>query len=275
MIDCAAIVNDIKADIKNEVSHFSRKPCLAIIQVGNDPASKNYVKGKISDCEEVGIETRLMKLPEDSTRIVIELIIYDLNNDPIVDGIILQLPLPDHLKKYEDELTSLIETSKDVDGFKDESHFIPCTPMGVMTLLDRLNIDLKGKNVALVGYGRLVGKPLFKYLINKKATVTVCRSHTSKEDRDFYCRNSDIIITAVGKRNLITRDSLCLYKNQIIIDCGITVEDCKQYGDCAEEVYNVVNLCTPRVKGMGLFTRVSLLQNTIKAYKIKFNLLEN
>lgn len=275
MIDCTVIVNDIKADIKNEVSHFSRKPCLAIIQVGNDPASKNYVKGKISDCEEVGIETRLMKLPEDSTRIVIELIIYDLNNDPIVDGIILQLPLPDHLKKYEDELTSLIETSKDVDGFKDESHFIPCTPMGVMTLLDRLNIDLKGKNVALVGYGRLVGKPLFKYLINKKATVTVCRSHTSKEDRDFYCRNSDIIITAVGKRNLITRDSLCLYKNQIIIDCGITVEDCKQYGDCAEEVYNVVNLCTPRVKGMGLFTRVSLLQNTIKAYKIKFNLLEN
>lgn len=275
MIDCAAIVNDIKADIKNEVSHFSRKPCLAIIQVGNDPASKNYVKGKISDCEEVGIETRLMKLPEDSTRIVIELIIYDLNNDPIVDGIILQLPLPDHLKKYEDELTSLIETSKDVDGFKDESHFIPCTPMGVMTLLDRLNIDLKGKNVALVGYGRLVGKPLFKYLINKKATVTVCRSHTSKEDRDFYCRNSDIIITAVGKRNLITRDSLCLYKNQIIIDCGITVEDGKQYGDCAEEVYNVVNLCTPRIKGMGLFTRVSLLQNTVKSYKIKFNLLEN
>lgn len=275
MIDCVSITNRLKKEIKEEVSKFKRKPCLAIIQVGNDSASKNYVKGKISDCEEVGIETRLMNLQADSTRTVVELVINELNSDSLIDGIILQLPLPEHLRDYEDELTSLIKISKDVDGFHKDSPFIPCTPMGVMTLLDKLHIDLEGKSVALVGYGKLVGKPLFKFLMNKKATVTVCRSYTSKEDRDFYCRNSDIIITAVGKRNLITRDSLCLYKNQIIIDCGITVEDCKQYGDCAEEVYNVVNLCTPRVKGMGLFTRVSLLQNTIKAYKIKFNLLEN
>ena len=244
MIDCVSITNRLKKEIKEEVSKFKRKPCLAIIQVGDDSASKNYVKGKISDCEEVGIETRLMKLPADSTRTVVELVINEL------------------------------KTSKDVDGFHKDSPFIPCTPMGVMTLLDKLHIDLEGKSVALVGYGKLVGKPLFKFLMNKKATVTVCRSYTSKEDRDFYCRNSDIIITAVGKRNLITRSSLCLYKNQIIIDCGITVEDGKQYGDCAEEIYNVVNLCTPRIKGIGLFTRVSLLQNTVKAYKIKFNLLE-
>lgn len=275
MIDCVSITNRLKKEIKEEVSKFKRKPCLAIIQVGDDSASKNYVKGKISDCEEVGIETRLMQLPTDSTRTIVELVINELNSDSFVDGIILQLPLPEHLRDYEDELTSLIKTSKDVDGFHKDSPFIPCTPMGVMTLLDKLHIDLEGKSVALVGYGKLVGKPLFKFLMNKKATVTVCRSYTSKEDRDFYCRNSDIIITAVGKRNLITRSSLCLYKNQIIIDCGITVEDGKQYGDCAEEIYNVVNLCTPRIKGMGLFTRVSLLQNTVKAYKIKFDLFEN
>ena len=252
MIDCVSITNRLKKEIKEEVSKFKRKPCLAIIQVGDDFASKNYVKGKISDCEEVGIETRLMKLPADSTRTVVELVINELNSDSLIDGIILQLPLPEHLRDYEDELTSLIKTSKDVDGFHKDSPFIPCTPMGVMTLLDKLHIDLEGKSVALVGYGKLVGKPLFKFLMNKKATVTV----------------------AVGKRNLITRSSLCLYKNQIIIDCGITVEDGKQYGDCAEEIYNVVNLCTPRIKGIGLFTRVSLLQNTVKAYKIKFNLLE-
>ena len=141
MIDCVSITNRLKKEIKEEVSKFKRKPCLAIIQVGDDPASKNYVKGKISDCEEVEIETRLMKLPADSTRTVVELVINELNNDSLVDGIILQLPLPEHLRDYEDELTNLIKISKDVDGFHKNSPFIPCTPMGVMTLLDKLHID--------------------------------------------------------------------------------------------------------------------------------------
>lgn len=267
MIDCVSIVNEIKEDIKKEISEFERSPCLAIIQVGDNPASNNYIKGKLKDCEEVGIKTKLIKLPDNVDDNTIRNKIINLNINEFVDGIILQLPLPDHLKKYEHALTNLIHIRKDVDGFRSNSSFIPCTPLGVLTLLDKLNVNLKGKRVTLVGYGNLVNKPLFNLISDKGATVTVCRSHTSKEDRDFYCRNSDIIITATGKRNLITRDSLCLYKNQVIIDCGITVEDGKQYGDCAEEVYGVVNLCTPRIKGMGLFTRVSLLQNTVKAYK--------
>lgn len=267
MIDCVSIVNELKEDIKKEISEFERSPCLAIIQVGDNSASNNYIKGKLKDCEEVGIKTELIKLPENTGYTTIRNKIVNLNIYNSIDGIILQLPLPDHLKKYEYELTNLIDTNKDVDGFKQDSSFIPCTPLGVLILLNKLNVNLKGKKVTLVGYGNLVNKPLFNLISDKGATVTVCRSHTSKEDRDFYCRNSDIIITATGKRNLITRDSLCLYKNQIIIDCGITVEDGKQYGDCAEEVYNVVKLCTPRIKGMGLFTRLSLLQNTVKAYK--------
>lgn len=271
MIDCESIVKEIKENIKNEISSLFFKPSLAIIQVGDDPASNRYVKGKLKDCEEVGIRTELYKLPEDIDNNTLRNKIINLNMNENVDGIILQLPLPDHLKKYENELTDLIDRNKDVDGFKTDSPFIPCTPLGVLTLLDKLNINLKGKKVTLVGYGKLVNKPLFNLISNKGATVTVCRSFTSKEDRDFYCRNSDIIITATGKRNLITKDSLCLYKNQIIIDCGITVEDGKQYGDCSEEIYNVIRFCTPRIKGMGLFTRVSLLQNTITAYKNKLN----
>lgn len=271
MIDCVSIVNEIKEDIKKEISTFERSPCLAIIQVGDNPASNNYIKGKLKDCEEVGIKAELIKLPEDTEYNIIRNKIINLNMDYSVDGIILQLPLPDRIKEFENGLTHLIDVNKDVDGFKQDSPFIPCTPLGVLTLLDKLNVNLKGKRVTLVGYGKLVNKPLFSLISDKGATVTVCRRHTSKEDRNFYCRNSDIIITATGKRNLITRDSLCLYKNQIIIDCGITVEDKKQYGDCAEEIYSVVNLCTPRIKGMGLFTRVSLLQNTVAAYKNKLN----
>ena len=271
MIDCVSIVNEIKEDIKKEIFEFERSPCLAIIQVGDNPASNNYIKGKLKDCEEVGIKTELIKLPKDTGYATIRNKILNLNIYNSIDGIILQLPLPDCLKEFEHGLTHLIDTNKDVDGFKQDSSFVPCTPLGVLTLLDKLNVNLKGRRVTLVGYGNLVNKPLFNLISDKGATVTVCRSHTSKEDRDFYCRNSDIIITATGKRNLITRDSLCLYKNQIIIDCGITVEDKKQYGDCAEEIYSVVNLCTPRIKGMGLFTRVSLLQNTVTAYKNKLN----
>lgn len=275
MIDCVSIVDEIKEDIKKEILKFKRSPYLVIIQVGDNPASNNYIKGKLKDCEEVGIETELIKMPEDTGYATIRNKIINLNMNESVDGIILQLPLPDRIKEFDVGLTHLIDIHKDVDGFRSDSSFISCTPLGVLTLLDKLNVNLKGKKVTLVGYGNLVNKPLFNLISDKGATVTVCRSHTSKEDRDFYCRNSDIIITATGKRNLITRNSLCLYKNQIIIDCGITVEDGKQYGDCYEEIYNIVNLCTPRIKGMGLFTRVSLLQNTVKAYKIKFDLFEN
>ena len=267
MINCEEITTKIKNNIKNEIENLNIKPHLAIIQVGDNPVSNNYIKGKIKDCNEVGIEPELIKLPENITHLELGSIIIDLNNSDEVHGIIMQLPLPESLQPYEQNLIEMISIKKDVDGFRQDSSFIPCTPLGVMTLLDELNIDPKGKRVTLVGYGNLVNKPLFNLISDKGATVTVCRSSTSKEDRDFYCRNSDIIITATGKRNLITRDSLCLYKNQIIIDCGITIEDGKQYGDCAEDIYNVVNLCTPRIKGMGLFTRVSLLQNTVKAYK--------
>ena len=267
MIDCVSIVNEIKEDIRKEISEFERSPCLAIIQVGDNPASNNYIKGKLKDCEEVGIKTELIKFPDSIDNNTIRNKIINLNINDSIDGIILQLPLPDHLKKYEHELTNLIDISKDVDGFKPDSSFIPCTPLGVITLLNKLNVNLKGKRVTLVGYGNLVNKPLLNLISDKGATVTICRSSTPKEYRDFYCRNSDIIITATGKRNLITRDSLTLYREQIIIDCGITVENGKQYGDCAEEVYDVVNLCTPRIKGMGLFTRISLLQNPVKSYK--------
>lgn len=271
MIDCVSIVDELKNNIKKEVSQLHQKPYLAIIQVGNNPASNRYVKGKLKDCEEVGIKAELIKLSENVTDNDIRNKIINLNMNDSVHGIILQLPLPDHLKKYEDKLTNLIDKNKDVDGFRSDSSFIPCTPLGVLTLLDQLNVNLANKRVTLVGYGKLVNRPLCNLLSDRGATVTICRSHTSVEDKNFYCRNSDIIITATGKRNLITKDCLSLYRSIIIIDCGITVENGKQYGDCDEEIYSLNTLTTPRIKGMGLFTRVALLQNTLKAYKERLN----
>lgn len=266
MINCEAIVNEIKEELKEEVSKFETKPCLSIVQVGDDPASNKYISGKLKDCKEIGVETKLIKLPEDASFIEVGNVILELNNNEFIHGIILQLPLPEHLSKHEKELSSMISIHKDVDGFREESKYIPCTPKGVLTLLKRIEVDdLEDMNITLIGYGKLVNRPLFKLLSDMGANVTVCRSHVSKQNLRYFCLNSDIIITAVGKRNLLTRDMV--RTDHVIIDCGITVENGKQYGDCSEDVYDITKLCTPRVKGIGLFTRISLIENTIAAFK--------
>lgn len=270
MINCEQIVNKLKYQLKEEIKQFSRSPYLAIIQVGDNPASNNYIKGKLKDCEEVGIKAELIKFDDSVGTNTIRNKIINLNMNDGVDGIILQLPLPNVLKEYESSLTDLIDSQKDVDGFNQNSPFTPCTPLGVLTLLNELNIDLINKNVTLVGYGKLVNKPLCNLLSDKGANVTICRSRTSRLNLVKFIMDSDIIITATGKRNMIKPYYLPIEKKDlIIIDCGINVENGKQYGDCDIGVYDLINLCTPRIKGMGLFTRLSLLQNTVKAYKMK------
>ena len=266
MINCEEIVSRLKNNIKNEIETLNIKPHLAIIQVGDNPASNNYIKGKLKDCNEVGIEAELIKLPENISHLELGSIIIDLNNSDEIHGIILQLPLPETLQQYEQDLIDLISIKKDVDGFRKESSFISCTPLGVLTLLNELDVDLTGKTITLVGYGKLVNRPLCNLLSDKGATVIICRSHTPEQVLGNCVSMSDIVITATGKRNLIKADYINKNNPPIIIDCGITIENGKQYGDCSEEIYNIVDLCTPKVKGMGLFTRVSLLQNTIKAY---------
>lgn len=270
MINCREIAYEIKRELKQKLTTIKRDvpPRLAIIQVGDNSASNNYVKGKIKDCEEIGITTSLFKLHEDITEEEVIDLIESLNDNEYVHGIIVQLPLPPHLN--EERITKYVAANKDVDGFVPGSPFTPCTPLGVLTLLDKLGVDVDGKLVTLVGYGKLVNKPLMQLLSDKGATVCVCRSHTPQRTLEFLCKFSDIIVSATGKHGII--DTYCVVgvltnAAPIVIDCGIQVIDGKQYGDCAEEVYDLIDKVTPRVGGMGLMTRVGLLQNVIEAYE--------
>ena len=263
MIDCKKIANEIKQELKQEVDKLSSKPRLAIIQVGDNEASNRYVRGKRKDCEEVGIETCKFKYQENESEDFIIKDIQYLNERADVHGIIVQLPLPKHLN--EERILKSIDPKKDVYGFTKDSPFTPCTPLGVLTLLDKMGVDVKGKMITLVGYGKLVNKPLFPILSDMGATVCVCRSNTAYEDLDLLCYESEIVISAVGKHGIIKPWSVscgCLY-----IDCGIQVIDGKQYGDCSLGVYNLTQNVTPRIGGMGLMTRAALMMNVVKAWK--------
>lgn len=261
MIDCKKIAEEIKQEIKQEVDKIMVVPLLAIVQVGDNEASNRYVKGKITDCREVGIIPVLFKLAEDVPEEDVLKMIEILNENDNVTGIIVQLPLPKHLD--EEKIVQGIVPHKDVDGFTPNSPFTPCTPLGVLTLLDRMGVDVKGKVITLVGYGKLVNKPLFPILSDMGATVTVCRRNTKKYDLMRLCRGADIVISAVGKHGILNE---CYFWNQaIVIDCGIEVIDGKQYGDCDESVHNYIDNVTPRIGGMGLMTRVALMQNVVQA----------
>lgn len=265
MIDCKKIEEEIKQELKEELSKVMSDvtPRLVIIQVGDNPASNRYVKGKIADCEEVGIIPTLIKYAEDVSEERMLQVIDKMNNNRFVHGIIVQLPLPAHMD--EQKIVQSIAPHKDVDGFTQNSPFTPCTPLGVLTLLDKMGVDVKGKIITLVGYGKLVNKPLFPILSNMGATMIVCRSNTPEWVRNHFTRHADIVISAVGKHGIIEKYSA--YKNAIVIDCGIEVIDGKQYGDCDLEIYDYVDLVTPRIGGMGLMTRAALMMNVVKAWK--------
>lgn len=275
MIDCEKIVDEIKFKIKKEITDRSIQPTLAIIQVGDNQASNKYIKSKIKNCEDVGIKTILYKFNEDVDQYTILSSINKLNCNNNIDGIIVQLPLPEYIDEF--VITNFISREKDVDGFRNDSPFIPCTPKGVLTVLDNLNVDLKGKEVTLVGYGKLVNRPLMNLLSDKGATVTVCRSNTTPLHLRNHCKFSDIIITAVGKNGIINDHCFLTFSPPIIIDCGIEIKKIidkngnikyKQFGDCDVDLYNKVYNITPRIKGMGIMTVASLMENVMEAYNI-------
>ena len=203
MIDCKKISSEIKQGLKEELSKVMSDvtPRLAIIQVGNNEASNRYVKGKLADCEEVGIVARHFRCNDNVTEDYILEMIEVLNGNKNIHGIIVQLPLPKHLN--EEKIVQSIDPKKDVDGFIPNSPFTPCTPLGVLTLLDKMGVDVKGKMITLVGYGKLVNKPLFPILSDMGATVAVCRSNTAYEDLDMLCYHSNVVISAVGKHGTI------------------------------------------------------------------------
>lgn len=262
----------IKNDLKEKVSFFSRKPGLVVVQVGNDEASKVYVKNKEKTALEIGLEFKHLHFDDISE---IDLIneINKLNNDNYVDGIIVQLPLPSHLD--ENKIINTIDPNKDVDGLtnsniakliNNEDSLIPCTPLGVMKLLEHYNINVSGKNVVIVGRSRLVGKPLSMLMLNNNATVTICHSKTS--DLNVFTSKADILVVAVGKSSII--GPKMVKKDAVVIDVGINRVNNKLCGDVDYiKVSKKASYITPVPGGVGPMTVAMLMSNVIKSYEKK------
>ena len=256
MTSCKELARQVKDSIKKQVSEAAVKPSLAIVTVGNDPASASYVKGKIKDCEEVGIVPVHITLPDNVSQAALEGKLVEAH---IATGIILQLPVPAHLNV--NAALNCIDSAKDVDGLTAASPFTPCTARGVFEWLKR-NTDLQGKQVVVINRSQLVGRPLAKLLLDANATVIMCHSYT----RDLYrlTRDADVVVTAVGKPNFLRAD-LCK-PGAIIVDVGINRVDGKLQGDVNHGFYLEDKLVTPVPGGVGLLTRAYLLQNVMEAY---------
>lgn len=262
IIDCKSIAQDIKNKIKNIIAEDDYAPILHIYQVGDNLSSNAYIRGKLRDCEEVGIEAELIKLPEEITEDGLNDKIQEDYNYENVDGIIVQLPLPKHI----DPKNIIIPDELDVDGFNSTSPFQPCTPLGVMKIFDSIGYNLDGKNVLVCGQSDIVGRPLVDMLIKRHCNVISVNSSGSFMKCTALAMDMvDVIISAVGKRNFIT--PLGIDRVEVCIDVGINYdENGKQHGDCSDAVYNMDGIkVTPRIGGVGLMTRAMLLYNVCVA----------
>lgn len=261
---------DLKMKIENSIAQGYRLPQLAVVLVGDDPASLSYVKGKEKACAQVGVNTITYTLSDTASFDEIKTLIDTLNQDSNVDGILLQLPLPNGLDSS--ELVNLIVPDKDVDGltplnmgyfFNNCKGFVPCTPLGVMALLKEGNVTLEGKHAVVIGRSQLVGKPLAQLLLNSNCTVTMCHSKTSQLKE--ITQLADILIVAVGKAKFITADYV--KKGAVVIDVGVNRVDGKLVGDVDfASVQPKASLITPVPKGVGPMTITMLLDNTYQAY---------
>ena len=271
LIDGKKLKAEIIEELKKEVKHFMIKPCLAVIQIGDDPASTTYINAKAKACDEIGIYFKHIKFNETVKEIEVINKILELNNDEYVHGILLQLPLPVGLNA--DKLINYIARNKDVDGLTDinlgklynnKPCLVSCTPQGIMKLLEHENIDLEGKNVVIVGRSNLVGKPLAGLMLNKNATVTICHSKT--ENLSKHTKNADILVVAVGKKHFIKENMV--KEDAVVIDVGINKEDGKLYGDVDfANVKTKASKITPVPGGVGPMTVAMLMTNVITAYQ--------
>lgn len=273
IIDGIGASRTLREKIKKEIEETKITPSLAVIKVGNNKASEVYIRNKKRACEEVGINFIGIDFPETISEETIIDEINRLNNDISVNGILVQLPLPTNFD--EGKIINEIDPTKDVDGLTypnvgnlvlENECLTSCTPMGVMELLSMYNVELKGKDVCIVGRSNLVGKPLIQLLLQKDATVSIC--HSKSKNIKEYTKRADVLIVAVGHPNLITKDMV--KDGCVVIDVGINKENDVLCGDVAfEEVSKKASLITPVPGGVGPMTVASLLNNVIKAYKIQ------
>ncbi len=277
IIDGKAVAARIKEEIKEEIERTGVKPCLAVVLVGEDPASKVYVGNKKKACEYCGIGSLSYELPADTGEEELLELIHKLNNDDKVNGILVQLPLPPHIS--EDRVIDAISPDKDVDGFSKQSAgalmtgekgFLPCTPAGIIELLKSYNVEISGKNCVVMGRSNIVGKPAALLLLRENGTVTV--THTKTENIKEITGKADILVAAVGKPRLI--DESYVKEGAVIIDVGIHRLDPeknngkKLCGDVDfDSVAEKASLITPVPGGVGPMTIAMLMKNTLLAVK--------
>lgn len=264
------IQNKRAQKLMQTISKMEEKPCLVIIQIGDNAESKVYINQKIKFGKSIGVPVEFYQLEETVTLDFVKKLISDFNNDDEIGGIIVQLPLPKKLEEFKFEIIDSIDPEKDVDGLtsynlkklmSNEKGKIPATALGVCNLLDESNIEVKGKNVVIIGRSVLVGRSLAQLLTNKDATVTICHSKT--RDLDEITKRADILITATGSPNLITKDHVS--KGQVVIDVGITSTGELLEGDVDfDEVSKIVDSITPVPGGVGPMTVLSLFENLIQ-----------
>ena len=250
-----------KEEIKAEVSKMAKKPSLVIIQLNEDEASKAYVKGKLKDAAELGIDAKLLKFPAEMSEKALLKEIAKLNKNKKVDGFIVQMPLPKQID--EEKVKVAVAPEKDVDGFHPMSELNPCTPQGIMNYLKHEGTAFLGKNAVVIGRSNIVGKPMAKMLLKESCNVTVLHSKTSKEDMARYLKNADIVVVAVGRKHLISKE-FEFKKSAILVDVGINRDEEGLHGDIEPGL--PVAFQTPVPGGVGLLTRLALLENLLKIH---------
>jgi methylenetetrahydrofolate dehydrogenase (NADP+)/methenyltetrahydrofolate cyclohydrolase len=271
LMDGKALAAKVKAQVAEQTANLDRKPGLAVVVVGDNPASRVYVNGKKRDCAECGFFSEERHLPEDTTQEELLAQVAELNGRADIDGILVQLPLPKQLN--EREVLMAIAPQKDVDCFHPynigklmigESAFLPCTPAGVMKLLEEYGIDPEGKHCVMVGRSNIVGKPQALLMLHRGATVTICHSKTRNLAEE--CRRADILVSAVGKVGLITADMV--KEGAVVIDVAMNRnEEGKLCGDVDfDAVAEKASYITPVPGGVGPMTRAMLMVNTLNSY---------
>jgi methylenetetrahydrofolate dehydrogenase (NADP+)/methenyltetrahydrofolate cyclohydrolase len=265
VLDGKEIADQVIEKLGERYAGKEEKPKLRIVSFGNDPASKIYMRNKLAAAKKAGIEAEQIQMNENENVAQIVINIYKMSQK--VDGCIVQLPLPDKLRIHEDLIVGAIDPAANVDGFNDSKFFKACTPKGIIRLLDEYGIEIAGKNVVIIGRSKIVGKPLAKMMLERDATVTVCHSKT--RGLENFTKAADIIVCAVGKRNLLTGDMVRDDKSQVIIDVGINRnEEGKICGDVDfAGVRDKVYAITPVPGGVGPLTVAMLMENTAESFE--------
>lgn len=276
IIDGKAISAEIKEELKGKVAEYKKQGVeitLAVVKVGNDPASAVYVRNKEKACEYVGITSRTLALPEETTEEELLKVVNDLNEDKAVNGILVQLPLPKHID--ESKVLLAIDSNKDVDGFHPvnvgkmvigEETFLPCTPAGIIEMLKRTDVEISGKECVVIGRSNIVGKPMSMLMLKENATVTIAHSRT--KDLKEVTKRADILVAAIGKAKFVTADYV--KEGAVIIDVGMDRdENGKLCGDVDfDSVSQVASAITPVPGGVGPMTVTMLLVNCLRSVEL-------